>query len=707
VTVLLAVVWAVVSLAQAVVDPLVKLEEPAALRRAGEWEKAIAQLQTLAAAETPGPSAETALALGVLQIRNGDSGAAEAPLRQAASLTGPLKLYADLLLSECLHAQGRDADAWQILRGLPASGASPDFSARTARLRARVLHGLHRYAEEAAAWRAIAEGRAGQGPREAAFFRLAQALESSGQLQAAVQAYESILYGRLQSPYVRAAAQAVERLRASGKVRTRALTPAERLPFAEKLLRCGHAEVALSVLDAIPPDSLKGDQGRAASFAKLSCLYFLRDNAGAVAEADALWAAWAEHPTALMAQLKAGWALVRAGDPAGAQERVRRVLEGAGRDVSLIVQAHMLAGMSAYVTGRFAEAAESFAAVESASSDSGMLASALYKKAWCLFALGDHAAAKALFLQVAERFREPGYREPSLYWAGRCALLAGDLAGGAQEFQILSESGSGFWSGRAGELLSSSGGAASPKAREVPFPPRWAPELEVPQTAMARTLDLCGLEGEASYAFEPFYRRHRKEPAAALTFALLCADGGRHAEARATLVRAFGRIEESADTPEPFLRVLRPASHLGLIRKAAREAVVPLPLMLALIRNESSFDEDSFSPAGAVGLMQVVPRTADVVSKEMGVEPPPPEALAEVSTNLKLGSRYLEALLKRFPTAEAVASYNAGEDAVSAWASAFGTAEPERFIGMIPYLETRLYVARVLRDEQLYRRLYP
>jgi soluble lytic murein transglycosylase len=94
------------------------------------------------------------------------------------------------------------------------------------------------------------------------------------------------------------------------------------------------------------------------------------------------------------------------------------------------------------------------------------------------------------------------------------------------------------------------------------------------------------------------------------------------------------------------------------------------------------------------------------MAKELGKPPPPPEALLEPATNVRLGTRYLAGLLRAFPTAQAVASYNAGEDVVSVWATSFKAKEAEQFMAMIPYLETRRYVARVLYEERMYRKAY-
>ena len=115
----------------------------------------------------------------------------------------------------------------------------------------------------------------------------------------------------------------------------------------------------------------------------------------------------------------------------------------------------------------------------------------------------------------------------------------------------------------------------------------------------------------------------------------------------------------------------------------------------------------ALSPAGAVGLMQIMPATARRLTDGSGDLDEIREQLFDSDTNVRLGSRYMGQLLDRFSgnVLYAVASYNAGPVAVSRWIRTNGSAEPEKFVELIPYRETRGYVKRVLRSYREYHRL--
>ena len=84
------------------------------------------------------------------------------------------------------------------------------------------------------------------------------------------------------------------------------------------------------------------------------------------------------------------------------------------------------------------------------------------------------------------------------------------------------------------------------------------------------------------------------------------------------------------------------------------------------------------------------------------------EDLFEPRINIRLGSHYLAELSERFDgrLSAAIASYNAGPEAVSAWLEARGELEDDEWVESIPYEQTRSYVKRVLRSVQAYRLLY-
>jgi len=131
------------------------------------------------------------------------------------------------------------------------------------------------------------------------------------------------------------------------------------------------------------------------------------------------------------------------------------------------------------------------------------------------------------------------------------------------------------------------------------------------------------------------------------------------------------------------------------LREASRDHGVDYELLKALIATESGFDAAAVSPKGAVGLMQIMPATAERYGVTGDRKTPVGKKLADPRTNIKTGTRYLRYLLDLFPgrLELALAAYNAGEGAV------------QRAGNKIPnYPETRNYVKTVM---QLYGMLKP
>lgn len=130
----------------------------------------------------------------------------------------------------------------------------------------------------------------------------------------------------------------------------------------------------------------------------------------------------------------------------------------------------------------------------------------------------------------------------------------------------------------------------------------------------------------------------------------------------------------------------------------------------AIIRQESQFDKDAKSPAGALGLMQLMPATAREVAKKGGWAHQTAWLTSRPEHNILLGSAYLNELLKRFNGSYplAIAAYNAGPSRVNGWLQAFG--DPRNgeinwidWLELIPISETRNYVQRVTEGIVVYR----
>ena len=131
-------------------------------------------------------------------------------------------------------------------------------------------------------------------------------------------------------------------------------------------------------------------------------------------------------------------------------------------------------------------------------------------------------------------------------------------------------------------------------------------------------------------------------------------------------------------------------------------------LMAGLIRQESEFNPQAVSGANAFGLMQVRPGTAREVARAAGVPRFTPRVLFQPAVNLKIGSVVLRGMLDQNGgnVEQTLAAYNAGPNRLAEWRTWGSYREPAEFIESIPFTETRDYVQAVLRNAEMYRRLY-
>ncbi len=127
----------------------------------------------------------------------------------------------------------------------------------------------------------------------------------------------------------------------------------------------------------------------------------------------------------------------------------------------------------------------------------------------------------------------------------------------------------------------------------------------------------------------------------------------------------------------------------------------------ALVREESSFNKDARSHAGARGLSQLMPRTGLHVASKMGLKITTAQ-LTDPVTNLRIGANYYDSLVRRFDGNLYLATpgYNAGEGNIERWLAASPGRPTDEFVESIPLRETRHYVKRVMGTWQLYRVTY-
>ena len=165
-------------------------------------------------------------------------------------------------------------------------------------------------------------------------------------------------------------------------------------------------------------------------------------------------------------------------------------------------------------------------------------------------------------------------------------------------------------------------------------------------------------------------------------------------EGTASGLAGFGRIRT------------RPRAYEATVERAARKHGLDPNLLLAVMRVESVYQKRIVSNAGAVGLMQIMPRTARHIAHALEVDDFTVDRLLDPEVNVDFAAWYLASLIERFDghLPLAIASYNGGPHNVRRWLSEHAERMPlDAFLERIPFSQTHRYVRRVLTHYAAYR----
>jgi soluble lytic murein transglycosylase len=317
------------------------------------------------------------------------------------------------------------------------------------------------------------------------------------------------------------------------------------------------------------------------------------------------------------------------------------------------------------------------------------------------FNTGDYASAAPMFWRYGAAARTPGTRSKGFYWAGKAAARAGNQAEARRYFEMAAQYADQFYGLLALERL----GRA------------------VPQFALDSTAQVSPDERSR------FYSRP-------LTLAVR--EVARGADWKTT-IRFFKEIAEQQQTEAQHMMVAQLARDLGrrdlgvIVGQAAAARgyldfqhiafpLIPVPqgheskwtAIHAISRQESQFAQNAMSHAGARGLMQLMPATANEQAGKLGMSYSTQALIDDAGYNIMLGSGYFQRMLDYYGGSWplAVAAYNAGPGNVNKFLRANG--DPRGggvdwidWIERIPLSETRNYVQRVLENAVVYDAMNP
>lgn len=226
--------------------------------------------------------------------------------------------------------------------------------------------------------------------------------------------------------------------------------------------------------------------------------------------------------------------------------------------------------------------------------------------------------------------------------------------------------------------------------------------------SIALELMALHLDPEATQELSYLTDRYSTDKPTVLELAGLLYDAGDYHRTLRLLRLYFQDVLEKGgdEIPKSFWEQAYPYRFVEWVQQQSPAVETDPYLVAAVAREESAFDSKAVSKVGALGLMQLMPYTGEWVAKRVGLDGFRPELLLDESTNLQLGAWYLGHLIEQFNgnMVLAVASYNAGPEAVGRWTEK-GVGDLDEFIESIPFNETRYFTKRVMRSYHEYRRI--
>lgn len=335
----------------------------------------------------------------------------------------------------------------------------------------------------------------------------------------------------------------------------------------------------------------------------------------------------------------------------------------------------------------------------------------LWNLGWTYTLWGKNDEALQTFDRYIAAYPDGDWKTNSLFWSAKIFDRLGRTAErDAKAKQIVAEYPFSYYAYRAKELWPASSQQPVTSSNTFPDLDAELAKINEPRLATVRALLDVDLPRAAAREMKVLAAKYADNPGVQFMLADVYVRGGEPFKANGVLQRQFRPFVRhgGANIPPRFWQILFPLPYWETIRTEAQRRGVDPYLVASIIRQESGFEPSTVSNAGAVGLMQIMPEEASRIATAASLGDVTRENLFDPATNIAVGAaEYSQKLaaMNGNPTL-AIASYNAGEDAVASWVAKTPIDDPDVFIESIPYAETRLYVKTVNRNRSEYRRIY-
>ena len=356
---------------------------------------------------------------------------------------------------------------------------------------------------------------------------------------------------------------------------------------------------------------------------------------------------------------------------------------------------------SAEVRGQLAAALDRYAFISENARESARAGQSRMRAGQIHLRQSNLRVAREVFETYLQDFPEGRRWQEAGYWAGRMHLELGDTAAAKVYLErVLREQPVDYYAVIAADILGIPYELDIPEG-EAAYEPAWLSDG-------IRRLDVlteAGLERGAAAEIDYLSDLAQEDRRVRLRLAEALIERGRTIDG---INLGWAILDDGGGWDRHLLRVTFPFPYRDLIHIEAEEWGIDPIMMAAMIRQESAFKADIVSPAGAIGLMQVMPPTGAELARRHGPRPFTEEALSQPEVSLHLGAAFFVDMSARYDNdlPLVLSAYNAGPTRATRWRNYPEVSDPYRFTERIPINETRGYVKSVRRNLGLYRALY-
>ncbi len=551
------------------------------------------------------------------------------------------------------------------------------------------------------------------------FLKLGQSYEHKQQFLSAIATYHQARLDYITTPVYSRAKEHEAQVAARFPGSYEFYTTQRILQSIDALIKAGKADDALEFFAMLPQRSLSAALQEQVALKRAYTYYILRDNLRAKAYYRQFLRDYPRHQQTPYILDRIARIYLRQNNMKGFQMIYDRLLQEypTSRYAAEIVR---LKGKELELQGKFTAALDEFHLFLKRYPKGPLKSDVLWHSGLCHYQLQHYQTALKTFERFLRSYPKSSHNTEARYWAGRSAEQLQQFTKAAAYYQkiVSSEQNSyfGILSQRAFARIQERKPDIQIQEKNAKKSFDWQEKVEFTtnQGKLHRKkaeeflwLQLYDLAAqELAYAIE----QDAKTPTQYLALAQLYALAGNYHQLVRVMQRQFWYwiLLGDADLPRKFWQLAYPQSFPQIVNQYAASSGVDPYLIQAIMLAESVFDPEAISPAGAMGLMQLMPYTGDRLAEKIDLKLSSSYDYFRPDVNILLGTTYLQELSQLFAAAvpPVIASYNAGEHRVHLWWKEQYHKDTPSFIAMIPYAETWKYVQKVLWYYREYHRIY-